>query len=340
MRQSPKGVSARGLVRGLLLGVGLSIGLLSASYGADLLNFKPSDVPAREGHSLNVNSLLHRHSARSRKTGSGGESHNVSKTFVDMTPAELATAVPELKHLKPAESQDPLPKILDRAGSAVAAFFDNFPDTACTEQVTSTVHKASRAGVSHYDHKYRYVALAEPGAVKGHLREYRAAAKGDIVQPEGIVTFGFVALSVNFYPDYQVDSRFHYLGRDVIEKQDTYVVAFAQRPAVARQTASVQFLDQSGIVYLQGIAWIDPESFRIVHLRTDLEQPNLKVGLLKETMNVLYSEVSFAHRTETLWLPREVTVTGRLKEYLFQNLHRYSDYQLFTVQVEQKQKKP
>jgi hypothetical protein len=145
---------------------------------------------------------------------------------------------------------------------------------------------------------------------------------------------------VNFHPDYQADSRFRYLGREEMEKQDTYVVAFAQRPKVARQTASVQYLGESGIVYLQGVAWIDPMSFRIVRLRTDIQQPESNVGLLKESIQVLYSEVSFAQGNETLWLPREVTVTGQLKEYLFHNQHRYSDYQVFKVQVEQKQDKP
>jgi hypothetical protein len=257
-----------------------------------------------------------------------------------MAPGELVSAVPELNHLKPAESQDALPKILERAGSAVAAFFDNFPNTACTEHVTSKVHRVKLKGVLHYDNTYNYLALTEEGSIKGRLREYRTNAKGEIVQPDGIVTFGFVALSVNFHPEYQADSRYHYLGREEMEKQDTYVVAFAQRPQVARQTASVQYLGQGGTVYLQGVAWIDPVSFRIVRLRTDILRPESNVGLQQETIQVLYSEVSFGKSGETLWLPQEVTVTGHLKEYLFHNQHRYSDYRLFNVQVEQKPDKP
>jgi hypothetical protein len=340
MRQSPEGVCARDLGRSLLLCVALSVGLLSASSGAAPQYSNPPEVQALEGQSHNVNPLLQLRVAPSLGTASGDESRDVPKTFVDMTPAELARAVPELNHLKPAESQNALPKILERAGSAVAAFFDNFPNTACTEHVTSNVHRVKLTGVLHYDNTYNYLALTEEGSMKGRLREYRTDAKGEPVQPDGIVTFGFVALSVNFHPDYQADSRYRYLGREEMEKQDTYVVAFAQRPQVARQTASVQYLGQGGIVYLQGVAWIDPVSFRIVRLRTDIEQPESNVGLLKETIQVLYSEVSFGKSQETLWLPQEVTVTGQLKEYLFHNQHRYSDYRLFNVQVEQKLDKP
>jgi hypothetical protein len=91
---------------------------------------------------------------------------------------------------------------------------------------------------------------------------------------------------------------------------------------------------------MQGVAWIDPESFRIVRLRTDIEQPESNVGLEKETVQVIYSEVSFAQSGKTMWLPLEVTVTGQLKQYMFHNRHRYSDYRLFKVQTEQKQDNP
>ena len=340
MRQSPERGCARALCRGLLLGVAFSVGLLSTSSAAVPQNSNRPELQVLEGQSHKFNPLLQLRVAPRLGTVSGDESRDVPKTFVDMTPTELASVVPELNHLKAAESQDVLPKILAGAGAAVAAFFDNFPNTACTEHVISNVHRVKLKGVLHYDKTYNYLALAEEGSIKGRLREYRTDATGQIVQPDGIITFGFVALSVNFHPDYQADSRYRYLGREEMEKQDTYVVAFAQRPQVARQTASVQYLGQGGSVYLQGVAWIDPANFRIVRLRTDIEQPESNVGLQKETIKVLYSEVSFGKSQVTLWLPQEVAVTGQLKQYLFHNQHRYSDYRLFNVQVEQKLDKP
>ena len=343
MGQALVRVRVRGLGGNLLPWVMLSIWLLSTAPSVAPQNSNPTEVQAREGPSHTVNTWFHLRAARSLGTAGRDESPAVSETFVDMTPAELANAVPELKHLEPSESQDLLPQILERAGAAVAAFFDNFSNTACTEHVTSNVDIPLQTGVLHYDNKYNYVALAQPGAMKGRLREYRTDTKGDPVQPDaktGVVTFGFVALSVHFHPDYQADSRFRYLGRESMEKHDTYVVAFAQRPQVARQTASVQFAGRSGIVYMQGVAWIDPLSFRILRLRTDLQQPETNVGLLKETTQVLYSEVSFTQSDKTLWLPREVNVTGQLKQFLFRNQHRYTDYRVFKVQLEQKQDKP
>jgi len=313
MGQATLQVRARGLGRDLLPYVALSVWLLSTGPGAAPQNSNPPEVQAHED-----------------------EFPFGPKTFVDMTPAELAQAVPELKHVQPAESQDMLPQILQRVGATVAVFFDDFPNTTCNEHVTSMVGTALQTGALHYDNKYNYVALAQAGDEKGLLREYRTDAKGDQVRPVAknrVVTLGFVTLSMHFHPDYQADSRFRYLGREAMEKQDTYVVAFAQRPAVARQTQSVQFFGQSGIVFLQGVAWIDPASFRILRLDTDIQEPELNVGLLKETTQVLYSEVRFTQGGKTLWLPREVTVRGQLYRYRFNNRHRYSGYRLFTVET-------
>jgi hypothetical protein len=321
--------------------VALSVWLLSTGSGAAPQNSNPPEVQAHEGQSHDVNPLFQLRIARSPGKASGDESRDVPKTLVDMTLAELAKAVPELKHLEPAESQDMLPQILERVGAAVAGFFDDFPNTTCTEHVTSIVDAPSGAALWHSDAKYNYLALAQAGAKKGRLREFRTDDKGTLVQPEeGIVTLGFVAMSVHFHPDYQPDSRFRYLGREAMEKQDTYVVAFAQRPKVARQTATIHSLGRSRIVFMQGVAWIDPVSFRIVRLRTDIQQPESNVSLLKETTQVLYSEVSFKQGDKTLWLPREVTVRGQLDRYSFYNQHRYSDYRLFNVEVEQKHDNP
>ncbi|MGD0010845.1 MAG: hypothetical protein ABSE93_20165 [Terriglobia bacterium] len=271
----------------------------------------------------------------------GAESQGVPKTFLDLTPAELAWEVPELKHLKLAESQDMLPLILERGGATVADFFDNFSSTTCTEHVTSTVETPLLKQTVHSDAKFNYVALAKPGADKTRLQESRTDFKGEPAKPRGaVVTSGFAALLVHFHPAYQRDSRFRYLGREVVKGQNTYVVAFAQRPGVARQAGRVGFDDKAGFVFAQGVAWIDPVSFRILRLRTDIQQPELNVGLQRETTEVEYSEVTFKQGGKTLWLPREVTVSGQLNKYMFHNRHSYSDYRLFIVHTEEKQKSP
>lgn len=266
-----------------------------------------------------------------------------AQTFVDLTPAELAKEIPELKHLQPAESQDMLPQVLQRVGATVAAFFDNFSDTTCTERVISTVDTALQRDVLAYDAKFNYLALVRPGAGKTNLQEYRTDSKGEGLEAQSqgaVATTGFIAMSAHFHPDLQPDSRFRFVGRQVLKGQNTYVVSFAQQPLVARYTGHVVFQGKSVTVFRQGVAWIDPVSFRILRLRTDILQPELNLGLKSETTEIEYSEVTFKQGSKTLWVPREVTVTGQLDRYSFHNQHRYSDYRLFSVQSEEKLKGP
>ena len=268
-------------------------------------------------------------------------SPGVPKTFVDMTPDELAKQVPELKHLVPAQSQEMLPTILERVGVTVAGFFDNFSNTTCTERIISAVDTPLKTLEEHYDAKFNYVALVKPGADKTRLQEFRTDSKGQLIpyqSQEAVVTIGFIDMTVHFHPDYQLDSRFRYLGREVVEGQNTYVVTFAQRPEVARHMGGVEFEHKTATVFAQGVAWIDPVNFRILRLRTDIQKPELNVGLQRETTQVEYSEVTFKHGGKTLWLPREVTVTGQLNRYVFHNRHSYSDYRLFVVQTEEQKR--
>lgn len=269
------------------------------------------------------------------------ESRGAPETYVDVTPAELAKQVPELKHLVPAVSQDMLPTILTRVGATVAEFFDNFSNTTCTEDVVSVVDSPGQSHEERYDSEFNYLALVKPDTDKTHIEELRTNNKGEpSALPGAVVTVGFVALAAHFHPTYQPDSNFRYLGQEEVKGVSTYVVAFAQRPEVARQTGRVVLGGQVEHVFVQGVAWIDAGSFRILRLLTDILQPALNVGLKRQSTNVKYSEVTFEQGGKALWLPREVSVSGEWKDFSFHNRHRYSDYRLFVVQTEEKQKNP
>ena len=271
------------------------------------------------------------------------ESHGAPETYVDMTPAELAKQVSELKHLMPASSQEMLPEILRRVGATVADFFDNFSNTTCTEHVISAVDVPGETLALHYDATLNYVALVKRGGDNTRLEEYRTDSKGKVVHLEAqrtVVTIGFVSMTVHFHPRFQADSRFSFLGREKVAGQDAYLVAFAQRPGVARRTSLVVFKDRTASVLVQGVAWIDPLNFRILRLRTDIERPDSTVSLVRETTEIDYFQVTFKQGGKSLWLPRRVNVSGQMGRYTYQNLHSYSNYRLFVVQTEESGSRP
>jgi hypothetical protein len=62
--------------------------------------------------------------------------------------------------------------------------------------------------------------------------------------------------------------------------------------------------------------------------------------LRRETTEVEYSEVTFKGSDKRLWLPRQVYVSGQLKQSVFSNQHHYSQYRLFIVEAEENRKRP
>jgi hypothetical protein len=264
-------------------------------------------------------------------------STGLSHTYVDLTDEELAKAIHELKHLQPAESQDGLAEILRRTGANVAEFFDNFSNTTCTEHITARLDMPAHVGANFYDTKNQYLALAAEGSLKTHLQEMRTNSKGEPVTLDswgGVVTIGFVSMAAHFYPEYQRDSRYRLVGRENVHGIDDYVVVFAQRPKVARQTLHANFFDRTAVIYMQGVAWIDPENFQIIRMRTDILHPEDSIGLVSETTDIEYFEVKFENGSKSLWLPRTVKVDGQTFRFSFHNVHTYSNYRLFSVQSE------
>jgi len=88
----------------------------------------------------------------------------------------------------------------------------------------------------------------------------------------------------------------------------------------------------------QGIAWIDKESFRIVRMRSDLLAPQPEIGLEEQTTKVDFSEVKLRDVPAPLWLPRDVNVYVKIRQFLpgrsnekFRNVHHYTNYRLYRV---------
>ena len=254
---------------------------------------------------------------------------------------QLLKAVPGLKGLVPAESQEELPGILQEVGANVKAFFENFPNTVSVERISMGQRTRDENTAEIHTQKFQYLALAHPLKSGVRLDEYRTDAKGEPVEIGGpggdyFVTKGFASMSLHFHPAYQADSTFRYLGRQVVNKRQTYVVAFAQRPQVARVVGKIDLPGLPIFVLNQGIAWIDSSTRQILRLRTDLLTSKEDIGPSRETTEIEFQEVQFKESSQVLWLPREVLVTAVWKGRTYLNRHTYSNFKLFTVGIELK----
>jgi hypothetical protein len=282
-------------------------------------------------------------------------------SFASCPSAQLQGELPELDGLKVASSQEGLPALLDKIGDKTEGLFRKTPDLISHEQVVASQpgRKATRRNFS-----YLILSHRSPDAVT--LEEFRMDLPGPLppavdarnVGPaastsssafwDGLrsssqqasaretgtppLTQGFAYMWVHFYPSNRSESNFRYLGRQKIDRHNTLVVAFSQKPAAVRMPGELRFEGKSIPVLYQGIAWVDASDFRIVRLRTDLLLPLTDAPVSQLTAEIHFVNTPVSGVASPLWLPHEVVVTSNVNGFIFLDRHTYSNYRLYAAQ--------
>ncbi len=263
-----------------------------------------------------------------------------ARSVIDLTREELLqTYVDDLKDVEFKESPTELESILQKVGENVAAFFRDFPNTVSREQVRRELLRIDGRVLDSITQNYNYSAYLDKS---GNWEEGRTDSSGRDIPPErmsglSFLTSGFASVSLHFHPKHQFGCRFRYLG---LQRSEPYahVIAFAQKPGISDIvcTFSTELRPAPARLLHQGFAWVDPSSYQILRMRLNLLAPRSDIFLAAANSDVRFSEVRFQSVTAAFWLPREVVVTLLFYGQLFRNRHRYSDYQVATVAVEEK----
>jgi hypothetical protein len=277
--------------------------------------------------------------------------------FVSSSILEIQEAVPELKGLRASSEQQELPQLLDKVGAMTVDLSRKIPNLISKEEVSES-QPGSKISRQHFS----YLTLAHRGQDSVTLEEFRVDLQsGAMLQSDDIskpdvpgsprwddlaqasqrasarqtgappLTQGFASMWLRFYPSNRSESSFRCLGRQKIDRHQTFVLAFSQKPASVRLPAEVRFKEKSVPVFYQGIAWVDASDYRIVRLRTDLLSPISDLPLTQLTAEVEFANTQAAGFDTLLWLPREVDVTSQVNGLTFHDKHIYSNYRSFQV---------
>jgi hypothetical protein len=140
---------------------------------------------------------------------------------------------------------------------------------------------------------------------------------------------GFANMWVYLVPLNQPESSFRYLGEEKISGHRTLVLGFAQNPKSVRSPAIFRFENKTLPMFVQGVAWVDASSFKVIRLRTDLLYRLAPVDVRQLTADIEFAQTSIAELSLPLWMPRQVSVTWNLGGHIVRERHQYSDYRLF-----------
>jgi hypothetical protein len=225
--------------------------------------------------------------------------------------------------------------ILGKTGEAIADLLHRTPNLLANEKV-KVIDENLNTGSKYEsttDYFYRIVHRRNQFGSDG-LAEFRTYIDDNPVDdspknPNRLINIGFATLWLVFLPGNLGDSHFRYLGEQLIEKHETYVIAFAQKPQNTGLRPVINYSSGQCTTPLQGIAWIDQSTFRIVRLQTDLlhSLPDIQLSQLRTVLT--YQSVKIGGLHLSLWLPKDVETTYHTSYREVKESHSYSHYRLF-----------
>lgn len=257
--------------------------------------------------------------------------------YIDEAIAQLIERIPELRTLRrPASDQQELAVILQKMGRRVDAFFQDIGDLIAHEDVIQERlnAKGKTKGRERFQDSY---LILHHGDGWGARAEYRMDEKGNRLGGIGLekgylVTSGFALSCIGFSTAGQSQSKWRYLGEQSLDSREVYVLGFAQQPGKATFTEVWAGSGATPVeMLIQGILWVDKNSFQIIQMRSDLLAPRIEMRLMEATTKVTFGETRLPDVPNSLWLPQRVDVYLEIGGRGYHNVHHYTDYRRYRV---------
>ena len=233
-----------------------------------------------------------------------------------------------------------LDELLTRTGASVNRFLDQLDSVMCREDVLQEKFNVKGKPVERLQSSFDYLVLRENQGSEPLLFESRQP----VHEPHSnknvpfLVSNGFATELLIFHPYYQPSFAFERLA-DVKKNNKTYVqvrfVHIKGRPT----PAALQLRGRDYPLSLAGSALIDSSTASVEHINTELAISMEDLGLRHFHTEVDYAPTAFPQQNQTTyWLPVQATIEVSTVKQQWKNLHRFTGYHLFSVDVSQKVK--
>ena len=225
--------------------------------------------------------------------------------------------------------------ILSKTGVAITDLLRTTPNLLADENVRLTDQDLNLGFKYQSTTDYVYRIVHKRNSFGGDaLAEFRTYTNDQPIDdspknPNRLINIGFATIWLVFLPGNLHDSRFRYLGEQLVGKRRTYALAFAQNPENTGLRPIINYSSGQCTTPLQGVVWIDQSTFQIVRIQTDLlhSLPDIQLSQLRTVLT--YESVKIWGLHLSLWLPRDVETTWETTYRNVKESHRYSNYRLF-----------
>ncbi len=236
-----------------------------------------------------------------------------------------------------ATQTEPLDALLDRAGNNVTRFLDQLGDVHCNEEVLQEKFNPKGKTEERVQSTYDYLVLTQFHGSEPLLYESREAQKAGHIKKNVsmLVTNGFATQLLIFHPYYQPSFSFERLP-DAHINGKTYIQVHFQHIKGRLSPAVLLLRGREYPLSLAGTARLDPETGSVAQIISELGASMEDLGLKNFRTEVDYAAVTFSRNPKSYWLPAQATVELNTSRQHWKNVHHFSEYRLFSVNVEEK----
>jgi hypothetical protein len=234
-----------------------------------------------------------------------------------------------------------LPDVLRSVGERERELINTLPQFTATERLEH--QEKDKAGKWRNPEIVLFHYLAElreirPGMLK--MDETRNGSRSPALFPAKFADFGLPAIVLVFHPYFVDEYSMSCQGLGQWAGQPAWLVHFQQRPDRVARLRSYVVAGRSFTQKLKGRAWIAADTYQIVRLEADLMEPVPEIRLKREHLAIEYHPVRFDKHDVELWLPQSAQIYLDVRGRFFRRRHTFSDYLLFSVDINQKIAEP
>jgi hypothetical protein len=237
---------------------------------------------------------------------------------------------------------NPLPELLDRAGSIASAFLDTISEVSCTEHLTQERVADNGKTIEKHQSTFDYLVLMSNTGGELGLVESRVGAESSKDAPEKaplLVSNGFSMLLLVFHPYYSGSFQFS-LPKGETEPGGALTEVRFQHIPGARSPAALAVRGREYPLEISGTAWIDSSSGIVEKISAQIGTEMEDVGLRTMHCEIEYAPVSFRIVSGTYWLPAHATVEVESRHQHWRNTHVFSAYKHFAVNTKEQMTQP
>ncbi|HET8967732.1 MAG TPA: carboxypeptidase-like regulatory domain-containing protein [Candidatus Acidoferrum sp.] len=252
-------------------------------------------------------------------------------------PHELEQSMPPVDPAVSCPAED----VLRGVGARMSEFVQSLERFTATEKLMHFSVDRNGALKSPETREFAYVVSVSQNSIGTFLLDEFRDGKTDPGQfPAQTASRGSPAMALIFHPVLAPDFEFRCEGLGQWAGRQAWQVHFVQRPDHPIRIRSYSVGGRTASLPLLGRVWIDPGTYQVLHLESELVKPLPEVALTHEHFAIDYQPVRFQSTGQQLWLPQTAELYVERKGKRFYRRHAFSDFRLFNVDSSQKIQTP